>query len=66
MSGNKAPQTIAAANGLGEDSAFGAVAPPIYLSTTFRFPSYGQAGQYDYSRSANPTLPICWPTRSRS
>ncbi|HEX3995204.1 MAG TPA: PLP-dependent transferase, partial [Acetobacteraceae bacterium] len=55
MSGNKAPQTIAAANGLGEDSAFGAVAPPIYLTTTFSFAGYGQARQYDYSRSGNPT-----------
>jgi hypothetical protein len=34
MSRNKAPQTIAAANGIGGDTAFGAVAPPVYLSAT--------------------------------
>ena len=34
MKNNKTAQTIAAANGIGSDTAFGAVTPPIYLSTT--------------------------------
>ncbi len=65
MSGNKAPQTIAAANGIAEDSAFGAVAPPIYLTTTFSFAGYGQARQYDYSRSGNPTRDLLADTIAR-
>jgi cystathionine gamma-synthase len=55
MSRNKAPQTIAAGNGIAEDSAFGAVVAPIYLSSNFTFEGFGKARQYDYTRSANPT-----------
>lgn len=55
MKNGKTPQTIAAANGIGSDAAFGAVTPPIYLSTTYRFPGFEKPGAYDYSRSANPT-----------
>jgi cystathionine gamma-synthase len=55
MSRNRAPQTIAAGNGIGQDSAFGSVVPPIYLSSTFTFEGFGRSGQYDYTRSANPT-----------
>ena len=49
-----AAETIAAAHGVARDSAFGAVAPPLYLSTTYAFEGYGRAGQYDYGRSGNP------------
>jgi cystathionine gamma-synthase len=55
MSRNKAPQTIAAGNGIGQDSAFGSVVAPIYLSSTFTFEGFGRARRYDYTRSANPT-----------
>lgn len=34
---------------------YGAVAPPIYQTATFRQPSAVDCGEYDYSRSANPT-----------
>jgi cystathionine beta-lyase len=34
---------------------YGAVAPPIYQTATFRQPSAVDFGEYDYSRSANPT-----------
>ncbi len=37
------------------DPQTGAVVPPIYLSTTFVQPGAGQWGEYDYSRSGNPT-----------
>jgi cystathionine gamma-lyase len=37
------------------DRQTGAVVPPIYLSTTFVQPGAGQWGEYDYSRSGNPT-----------
>ena len=55
MSRNKAPQTIAAGNGIGQDSTFGSVVAPIYLSSTFTFEGFGRARRYDYTRSANPT-----------
>ncbi|HZF26586.1 MAG TPA: cystathionine gamma-synthase [Steroidobacteraceae bacterium] len=37
------------------DSATGAVVPPIHLSSTFAFRSFGEKGPYDYTRSGNPT-----------
>jgi cystathionine gamma-synthase len=58
MSRNRAPQTIAAANGIGTDAAFGAVSPPIYLSSTYTFEAFGRARAHDYSRAANPTRDV--------
>lgn len=49
------PQTIAAAHGVAADHAFGAVAPPLYLSSTYEFAGYDQPRTYDYGRAANPT-----------
>lgn len=49
------PQTIAAAHGVATDTAYGAVAPPLYLSTTYTFAGYDQPRRYDYGRSGNPT-----------
>ncbi len=37
------------------DPATGAVVPPMHLASTFRQPGAGQWGQFDYSRSGNPT-----------
>jgi len=37
------------------DPATGAVVPPIHLASTFRQPGAGVWGEYDYSRSGNPT-----------
>lgn len=37
-----------------EDS-FGAVVPPIYQTATFRQPGALEFGEYDYTRTANPT-----------
>ena len=48
-------ETIAASNGIAADSSFGAIAPPIYLSSTFAFAGLEQGRAYDYSRTANPT-----------
>src|SRR3954464_1224433 len=55
MSRNKAPQTIAVSTGIGDDSAYGAVTPPIYLSSTFTFEGFERSRAYDYTRSGNPT-----------
>jgi cystathionine gamma-synthase len=35
--------------------AFGAVAPPIYLSSTYTFAGYDSPRIYDYGRAGNPT-----------
>src|SRR5215211_3391463 len=52
---NKVPRTIAVSTGIGDDSAFGAVTPPIYLSSTFTFEGFDRSRTYDYTRSGNPT-----------
>lgn len=49
------PRTVAARKGIATDTAFGAVTPPAYLSTTYAFEGFERAGAYDYSRTANPT-----------
>jgi cystathionine beta-lyase len=34
---------------------YGAVSPPLYQTATFRQPSLDEPGEYDYTRSGNPT-----------
>jgi len=51
----KAPQTVAAANGIAADKAFGAITPPLYLSSTFAFAGLEQSGDHEYTRTTNPT-----------
>lgn len=55
MTKRKDPRTIAASKGIAADTSFGAVTPPVYLSTTYAFPEFEQAGAHDYSRTSNPT-----------
>lgn len=55
MSGRRDPRTIAANAGIATDKAFGAVAPPLYLSTTYAFEGFERARSHDYSRTSNPT-----------
>jgi len=40
---------------LDEDERFGSVSTPIYQTATFRQPTATEWGEYDYSRTANPT-----------
>ncbi|MGP9800075.1 cystathionine gamma-synthase [Rheinheimera sp. NSM] len=47
--------TIAARAGIAQDTAFSAVTPPLYLTSTYELTAFKQPGQYDYSRSNNPT-----------
>ncbi|MGA2710420.1 MAG: cystathionine gamma-synthase [Steroidobacteraceae bacterium] len=48
--------TRAVRAGLETDTQFGAVVPPIYLSSNFAFDGYRQQrSKYDYTRSGNPT-----------
>ena len=65
MTSPKSPQTIAAANGIGGDSAFGAVAPPLYLSSTFLFEGFERPGPHDYSRTSNPTRELLAQTLAK-
>src|SRR3546814_230151 len=51
----KALETIAAAYGVATDKAFGAVTPPLYLSSTYAFNGYEQPNRYDYGRAGNPS-----------
>jgi cystathionine gamma-synthase len=37
------------------DTQFGAVVPPLHLSSNFSFAGFGDKRQYDYTRSGNPT-----------
>lgn len=55
MPTNRTLQTIAATNGIGTDTAFGAVSPAIYLSSTYSFEGFDRPRAYDYSRAGNPT-----------
>ncbi|MBD0787648.1 O-succinylhomoserine (thiol)-lyase [Vibrio sp. Y2-5] len=48
------PSTIAVRTGIESDTQFHAVVPPIYLSTNYGFPAFGEVPQYDYTRSGNP------------
>jgi cystathionine gamma-synthase len=49
------PATAAVRAGIDRDAAFGAVTPPIVLSSNFSFDGFGNKRQYDYTRSGNPT-----------
>ncbi|MBW3549562.1 MAG: cystathionine gamma-synthase [Proteobacteria bacterium] len=47
--------TAAVRAGIDRDAAFGAVTPPIVLSSNFSFAGYDDKRTYDYTRSGNPT-----------
>jgi cystathionine gamma-synthase len=49
------PATRAVRAGIDRDTAFGAVTPPLVLSSNFSFAGFNEKRQYDYSRSGNPT-----------
>ena len=49
------PRTRAVRAALDSDSQHGAVVPPIHLTSTFSFSTFGEKRRYDYSRSGNPT-----------
>ena len=49
------PATRAVRAGIDRDSAFGAVTPPLVLSSNFSFAGFNDKRRYDYTRSGNPT-----------
>jgi len=56
MSGAGPSQTTRAVRaGIDCDSAFGAVTPPLILSSNFSFAGFNAKREYDYTRSGNPT-----------
>ena len=52
---SKSPVTAAVRAGIDRDPAFGAVTPPLVLSSNFSFAGLGEKRRYDYTRSGNPT-----------
>ena len=40
------------------DDPFGASMPPLYQTATFQQPGATEMGEYDYSRSGNPTRAV--------
>jgi cystathionine gamma-synthase len=48
-------QTLAVRAGIDRDAAFGAVVPPLVLSSNFSFAGFAAKRCYDYTRSGNPT-----------
>lgn len=50
-----ADRTIAAAHGVGDRDRFGAIVPPIYLSTSYAFAGFDRTRGYDYARAGNPS-----------
>jgi cystathionine gamma-synthase len=55
MSDTPKPATRAVRASLESDTQYGAVVPPIHLSSTYTFAEFGARRQYDYGRSGNPT-----------
>jgi cystathionine gamma-synthase len=55
MSDSIPSATVAVRAALESDSQHGAVVPPIHLTSTYAFKSFGEKGAYDYTRSGNPT-----------
>lgn len=52
---SKRRRTKAVRAGVGTDPAFQSVMPPLYLSSTFQIDGLDARGQYEYSRTKNPT-----------
>ena len=50
--------TAAVRAGIDQDEAFGAVVPPLVLSTNFSFAGFDEKRRYDYTRSGNPTRDV--------
>lgn len=56
MSGVRFERATAAVRaGIDRDTAFGAVTPPLVLSSNFSFAGFNEKRAYDYTRSGNPT-----------
>lgn len=61
----KDPRTVAASNGVAADRAFSAVAPPLYLTSTFAFEGFERSRGHEYTRTSNPTRDLLADTLAR-
>ena len=50
-----ATETIAVRAGIETDTQYGAITPPLYLSSNYSFIEFDEKREFDYSRSGNPT-----------
>jgi cystathionine gamma-synthase len=48
-------ESVAATYGVASDAAFGAIVPPLYLTSTYEFAGFEQPRSCDYGRFGNPT-----------
>jgi cystathionine gamma-synthase len=55
MNSQASKTTRAVRASIESDTQFGAVVPPLHLSSNFSFRGFGEKRQYDYTRSGNPT-----------
>ena len=46
-------ETIAAKAGVGSDKQHGAIIPPLYLTSNFKYGEVGEAQEYEYTRQSN-------------
>ena len=65
MSDGQSAATRAVRAALESDTQHGAVVPPIHLTSTYAFSSFGEKGAYDYTRSGNPTRDALGASQSR-
>jgi len=55
MTSSASQTTRAVRASIESDTQYGAVVPPLHLSSNFAFAGLGEPRQYDYTRSGNPT-----------
>jgi len=55
MSLTPSKATAAVRASIESDTQYGAVVPPLHLSSNYSFAAFGEKRQYDYTRSGNPT-----------
>ena len=55
MTTHDRPATRAVRAAIETDEQFGAVVPPLHLSSNFTFRDFNERREYDYTRSGNPT-----------
>ena len=61
----KRDRTVAVSNGIGDRDPFGAVVPPVYLTTTYAFAGFDETRGYDYARAGNPSRDLLAETLAK-
>jgi len=59
------PETVAAAHGIARDRDFRAVAPPLYLTSTFAFAGFERSLRHEYTRTSNPSRDLLAETLAK-